>query len=163
MIHNPYFVIFANSLWSGIAELAFAILFNIPKKVITTVLFLGFLAGLIKALFIHFEFNIIIATFFAALSVGIFSIPFASRVHKPIVVFSIPSIIPMIPGFFAYKTILAIRQFTFYKIDNVQRDRMLDAIFSNGFMTLFILFAITVGVSGPMLILGKDMTRRLKD
>lgn len=162
-MENIYISILIKSLSAGVAALGFGILFNIPRKVILTVLFLGFLAGLIKFTFLNLSFTIISSTFFASLFVGILSIPLAKRVHKPIVVFSIPSIIPMIPGFYAYKTILAIRNFTFLDLEGPDSQSLLNSIFTNGFMTLFILFAITVGVSAPMLILGRDMARKLND
>jgi len=157
------FEIIEKAVWAGIAALGFGLLFNIPKQVIFTVFILGFLAGVVKFISLDFGYSIITATFFASLFIGIISIPFAYKVNKPIVVFSIPSIIPMIPGFYAYKTILSIREFTFVKMDNSDHELLLNSIFSNGFMVLFILFAITVGVSAPMLLLGKDMARKLKD
>ncbi len=157
------FEIIEKAVWAGIAALGFGLLFNIPKQVIFTVFVLGFLAGVMKFISLDFGYSVITATFFASLFVGIISIPFAYKVNKPIVVFSIPSIIPMIPGFYAYKTILGIMKFTFVKTTNSDHELLLNSIFSNGFMVLFILFAITVGVSAPMLLLGKDMARKLKD
>jgi len=157
------FEIIEKAVWAGIAALGFGLLFNIPKQVIFTVFVLGFLAGVVKFISLDFGYSVITATFFASLFVGIISIPFAYKVNKPIVVFSIPSIIPMIPGFYAYKTILGIMKFTFVKTTNSDHELLLNSIFSNGFMVLFILFAITVGVSAPMLLLGKDMARKLKD
>jgi len=157
------FEIIEKAVWAGIAALGFGLLFNIPKQVIFTVFVLGFLAGVMKFISLDFGYSVITATFFASLFVGIVSIPFAYKVNKPIVVFSIPSIIPMIPGFYAYKTILGIMKFTFVKTTNSDHELLLNSIFSNGFMVLFILFAITVGVSAPMLLLGKDMARKLKD
>ncbi len=162
-MENLYIIILESAFWSGVAALGFGILFNIPEKAIFTVFLLGFFAGLVKFIFLHLDYSIVTATFFASLFVGAMSMPFAKRIHKPIVVFSIPSIIPMIPGYFAYKTILAIRRFTFLRSEDISHEGLLNAIFTNGFMTFFILFAITVGVSAPMLILGKDMARKLKD
>ncbi len=162
-MQNTWLILCENAFWSGIAALGFGILFNVPRKVIIPVFVLGLTAGFLKFLFLKFDFNIIIATFFAALFVGIFTIPFAYKIHKPIVVFAIPSIIPMIPGYFAYKTILAMRMFTFYGNDEINKNIALNSIFSNGFITLFILFAITVGVASPLLILGKDFAQKLKD
>jgi len=158
-----YTTILENAFWSGVAALGFGILFNIPKRVIPTVFILGFMAGLIKFYCLQNHCSIVTATFFASLLVGIVSIPFAKSVRKPIVVFSIPAIIPMIPGYFAYKTILGIRNFTFINTIDTDQQNMLNHIFSNGFMTIFILFAITVGVSAPMLLLGRDMTKKLPD
>ncbi len=158
-----YTGILENAFWSGTAALGFGILFNIPKRLIPTVFILGFIAGFTKFYSLQNQYSIVVATFFASLLVGFLSIPFAKRVRKPIVVFSIPAIIPMIPGYFAYKTILGIRNFTLTNTLDTQQQNMLNHIFSNGFMTIFILFAITVGVSAPMLILGKDMTKKLPD
>ncbi|RLD51256.1 MAG: hypothetical protein DRI94_06540 [Bacteroidetes bacterium] len=162
-MENVYFSLAENAFWSGIAAVGFGILFNVPRKVVIPILILGLAAGFVKFLFLNYDFNIVIATFFASLFVGIFSIPFAYKIHKPIVVLGIPSIIPMIPGYFAYKTILGMRMFTFFGEDEINRNIALNSIFSNGFTTLFILLAITIGVASPLLILGKDFAMKLKD
>jgi len=151
-----------NALWSGLAALGFGLLFRIPKRVIPTVFILGFMAGFIKFYILSTDINIAIATFVAALSVGILAIAFAKRVANPTIVFIIPAIIPMIPGYFAYQIILNIRKFIFFH-NAVNNQEYLNHIFYNGFMMLIILFAISIGVSLPMLILGKDMTRKLKE
>ncbi len=151
-----------NAFWSGLAALGFGILFKIPKRVIITVFFLGFFAGLVKFFVLQNGFNIASATFLAALSVGFLAIAFAKRVAKPTVVFIIPAIIPMIPGYFAYQVILNIRKFIFFH-QATNNQVFLNHIFYYGFMTLIILFAISIGVSLPMLIVGKDMTRKLKE
>jgi len=162
-MENVYFSLAENAFWSGIAAVGFGILFNVPRKVVPPIFILGLAAGFVKFLFLNYEFNIVFATFFASLFVGIFSIPFAYKIHKPIVVFGIPSVIPMIPGYFAYKTILGMRMFTFFGTDEINRNIALNSIFSNGFTTLFILLAITIGVASPLLILGKDFAMKLKD
>jgi uncharacterized membrane protein YjjB (DUF3815 family) len=158
-----FFEILENGFWAGIAALGFGLLFNIPKRIISKVFILGFLAGLLKFACLYWHCNIITASFVAAILVGVISILFAQKDHFPVVILSIPSIIPMIPGYYAYKTILAIRQFTFESAYNEEQIHLLNNIFVNGFTTFFILFALTAGVSIPMLLLGKDMTRKVKD
>jgi uncharacterized membrane protein YjjB (DUF3815 family) len=86
----------------------------------------------------------------------------AKRVAKPTIVFIIPAVIPIIPGYFAYQVILNIQKFIFHFETNSHLT-YLNHIFYNGFMTLMILFVISIGVSLPMLIVGKDMTRKLKE
>ena len=152
-----------NGVFAGIAALGFGLLFNIPKKIILRVFILGFLAGLVKFGCLQLDYNIITASFLAAILVGILSIIFAQKHHFPVVILSIPSIIPMIPGFYAYKTVLAIRQFTLVPTYNAEQVHMLNNIFVNGFTTFFILFALTTGVSIPILLLGRDMTRKVED
>ena len=89
--------------------------------------------------------------------------PLAHRIHQPPVVFSIPSVIPMIPGYFAYETVLSIMNFTFMETDSIKRIELMDAIFSNGFTMLFILISLTIGVSFPMLLLRKSTVKKMLD
>lgn len=149
------------SFWSGVAALGFGVLFNIPKKAIITVFMLGFGAGFIKFLLIHFNVHVVLGSFLAAFFVGIISIPMAHKIHQPPVVFSIPPVIPMIPGYFAYETVLSIMNFLFMKDDIKERLRLIDAIFTNGFTMFFILISLTVGVALPMLLLKKNTVKRL--
>tara|TARA_R110000868_G_scaffold194178_1_gene439494 strand:- start:49 stop:537 length:489 start_codon:yes stop_codon:yes gene_type:complete len=149
------------SFWSGVAAVGFGILFNIPKNSILTVFFLGFGAGLIKFLLIYFNVHVVLASFAAAFFVGIISIPMAHKIHEPPVVFSIPPVIPMIPGYFAYETILSIMNFIFAEGDTTKRFSLLDAIFTNGFNMFFTLISLTVGVALPMFLLKKSTVKQL--
>jgi uncharacterized membrane protein YjjB (DUF3815 family) len=150
------------SFWSGIAAVGFGILFNIPKNSIMTVFLFGFGAGFIKFLLMHFHVHVVLASFAAAFFVGILSIPLAHKIHQPPVVFSIPPVIPMIPGYFAYETVLSIMNFLFMKDDIKERLRLIDAIFTNGFTMFFILISLTVGVALPMLLLKKSTVKQLR-
>jgi len=149
------------SLWSGIAAVGFGILFNVPRKAIGTVFFLGFGAGLIKFILLHFHVHIVLASLIAALFVGVLSMPMAHKIHQPPVVFSIPPVIPMIPGYYAYETVLSIMDFIFMETNPVKRVELIDTIFTNGFTMFFILISLTVGVSLPMLLLRKNSVKRL--
>lgn len=151
------------SIWSGIAALGFGILFNIPRSTIITVFVLGFVAGFIKFTLLKFGVNIILATFIAVLFVGVISMPTAHRIHHPPVVFCIPPVIPMIPGYFAYETILSVMNFIFIEKDPARRIVLIESIFSNGFTMFFILISITVGISLPMLVLRKSTVKKLED
>lgn len=149
------------AVWSGIAALGFAILFNIPKKAILIVFLLGFGAGLIKFILLDLHINIILASLTAASFVGLASMPLAHRIHLPPVVYSIPAVIPMIPGYFAYETVLSIMSFIFIEVDVSKKTILMQAIFSNGFTMLFILISLTIGVSLPLLILRKSTVKNL--
>ena len=149
------------SFWSGIAAVGFGILFNVPKSAVITIFILGFGAGFIKFLLIHLNFHVVLGSFLAAFFVGIISLPMAHKIHQPPVVFSIPPVIPMIPGYFAYETILSIMNFIFTEGDVSKRISLIDAIFTNGFTMFFVLISLTVGVSLPMLLLKKNTVKKL--
>lgn len=151
------------SVWSGIAALGFGVLFNIPRSSIATVFILGFAAGFIKFLLLSFNVNIVLATFMAVFLVAICCIPIAHKIHHPPVVFCIPPVIPMIPGYFAYETVLSVMNFIFIEKDAVKRIELMDSIFSNGFTMFFILISITAGISLPMLILRKNTVKKIED
>jgi len=151
------------ALWTGIAGVGFGILFNIPRKAILTVFILGFGVGLIKSVLIDRGLNIVLASFIAALFVGVFSMPLAHKIHQPPVVFSIPAVIPMIPGYYAYKTVLAMMNFTFMEVATEKRLALLDAIFSNGFTMLFILISLTLGISLPLLLMRKSTVKKISN
>ncbi len=151
------------SAWAGIAAVGFGILFNIPRKAILTVFLLGFGAGCIKFVLLHFQINIVLASLIAASFVGVISMPLAHGIHQPPVVFSIPAVIPMIPGYFAYKTILSIMSFIFLEKDDSKRIIFMEAIFYNGFTMLFILISLSIGVSLPLLLFRKHTVKRIEN
>ncbi|MCL5128253.1 MULTISPECIES: threonine/serine exporter family protein [unclassified Algibacter] len=151
------------SFWSGIAAVGFGVLFNVPKNTIFTIFLLGFSSGFIKFLLLHFNFHIALVSLFAACYVGLISIPIAHKIHNPPVVFSVPGVIPMIPGYYAYETILSIMNFVFIESNSDKRLALIDSIFSNGFTMVYILIALTLGVSLPLLFLNKKTVKRIKN
>lgn len=148
--------------WSGLAAMGFGILFNIPKNSILIVFLLGFTAGFVKFLLMDFNVNIIVASLVAASLVGLSSSPLAHQIHHPPVVFSIPPIIPMLPGYYAYETVLSVVSFTFMEKGSPERIELIDSIFHNGFTMMFILISITVGVSLPLLLSRKETVKKLE-
>lgn len=150
------------AVWAGIAAMGFGILFNIPNSAFFTVFVLGFFAGLIKFTLIHFNIHIVLATFIAVFFVGIICMPVAHKIHHPPVVFCIPPTIPMIPGYFAYETILSVMNFIFMETNKTKRLELIDAIFTNGFTMFFILISIAAGISLPMLLLRKNSVKKVE-
>ena len=88
---------------------------------------------------------------------------FGHACRCPAEVFSFPALLPMIPGMYAYKTVLALIRFM--KSDDVsQSQQLIVEIFRNGLTTLFVMFALVIGVSLAMFIFYKQsftMTRLL--
>ena len=110
-------------------------------------------------IFIDFGYKLINILIFLMLS-----IPFAKLIHCPAEVFAFPSLLPMIPGMFAYKTVLALVKFVQCKDESAYVD-IIVSIFKNGLTTTFIMFALVVGVAVPMFIFHKQsfsVTRILK-
>ena len=153
--------ILIKSFWSGIAAIGFAVLFNVPRRVIFSIWTLGVIGGLIKFSAMNFETGIVFASFLGATAIGMISIKMAHLRHSPPLVFSIPSVIPMVPGFFAYKMMLGL--IALAQIENTgDYVQTLIQTVNNGTKMMFILISLGTGVAIPMLLTRKESIKKSK-
>lgn len=152
---------FEKWIWFGLAAIGFGILFNVPQRTILIIFCMGALGGALKLLVLNWTDSVIIGTLAGAMLVGFLSVYAAHFRHAPPFVFAIPSVIPMVPGAFAYKTMKGVIGLT----DNTNPDEfvnLLNSTVSNGFKTMFILLAIAIGVFAPMLLTRRDSAKEMK-
>jgi uncharacterized membrane protein YjjB (DUF3815 family) len=145
--------------WGGCAAVGFAVLFNVPARALWAVFFLGLVGCLTKFTLIGLEVHVVIAAFAGASLVGIFSIRAAHKKHAPPLIFAIPSVIPLVPGIFAYKTMLGIISLTDKVGDNY--NQVLAETINNGTKATFIIMALAVGVAIPNLITRKESAKEI--
>lgn len=154
-----------DGLFAAIAATGFAVISNPPRKAVLISAFMAAVGhGLRFYLLKGGSLDIATASFLAAFAIGLLSIFFAKLIHCPAEVFSFPSLLPMIPGMFAYKTILAIMKFLQSRDEMMAMSNLLD-IFKNGITTVLVLFALVIGAAIPLFIFYKQsfqMTRLLK-
>ena len=93
--------------------------------------------------------------------IGILSIPIAHKVHSPPLIFSIPAVIPMVPGAFAYRMMLDLISIA-VKSGSESSNLLVYDTFQNGMKAAFILLALAVGVAVPMLITRKESAKRIR-
>jgi len=153
--------IIIKSLAAGVAAIGFGILFNVPQRTILPIIILGTAGGLIKFGTMHFEVGIVLASFLAAIVIGIISIQMAHFRNSPPLVFYIPSVIPMIPGFFIYKMMLGFMSLSNIT-DNELYIRNLIQTVNFGTKATFILISLGIGVAFPMLIMRKETVKKKK-
>ncbi len=95
--------------------------------------------------------NITIASFVAALAIGFLSVPLARRLKCPAGLLSFPALLPMIPGMYAYRAVLALVHFM---AENGSEHELLResiiAFFRNGLTALFVMCALVVGILIPL-------------
>lgn len=150
------------SIWSGLAAFGFSVLYNTPRRTLFAIWFGGFVAGLMKygTLAVFPGVSIIMSSFLAALAVGFISIPMAHFRHVPPVIFSIPSVIPLVPGIFAYRTMLGLMLLT--RTDNENFSKVIETTVRNGVTTLFIVMVLALGVVLPMYLLRKESVKTIR-
>lgn len=149
------------SFWAGIAAIGFAILFNVPRRTLFLVGLLGVMGGVIKFASLDFHVNIVFASFWAATAVGFVSIQTAHLKNSPPLIFSIPAVIPMVPGFFAYKFMLGLIALTSMENADTYLKILVETV-NNGAKMMFVLIALGTGVAIPMLLTRKESIKKSK-
>ena len=81
--------------------------------------------------------------------------PCARRWHIPAEMFAFPALLPMIPGMFAYKTILATMQFLGATAMSLRQELLVDIVY-NGLTAFFIMCALVIGAVLPLLAFHRE-------
>jgi uncharacterized membrane protein YjjB (DUF3815 family) len=149
-------------IWYGFAALGFAILFNVPQRTLKIIYLLSAIGGLTKIFLAFYGVNIIVASFLGASLIGILSIPASHNKHAPPLVFSIPALIPLVPGVFGYRTMLGIMKLTTLNNSDVYTS-ILNETIHNGIITFLITLALAAGASIPMLSTRKVSIKKVKN
>lgn len=155
-----YWEIIEKAFWSGIVGFGFAVLFNVPFRLLLVVFLISLAAGLVKFGSLFLDVNIIFSSLFAASLVGFLSIPVSRHKHTSPFVISIPSVIGMIPGYFGYQTLLGIMHLA---LGN-HPDEISTLLFvtHNAINMLFVLGGLSIGVSLLWLIFRDQGLKKIK-
>lgn len=148
-------------IWLGLAAIGFAVLFNVPKRALATIFVIGALGGLVKFFMIEQGIGIVLAAFCGASLIGLISVMAAHNRKAPPMIFAIPAVIPMIPGFFAYKAMVGIIELTAEKDHELYTKLFFETV-NNGLSALFVLVALSGGVAIPLLITRKQTIKRIE-
>lgn len=153
--------ILGKGVWAGIAAIGFAILFNVPRRALAPIWVLAALGTMVKYTTMHFGLSIILGSFTGSVAVGVCALCTARHYYAPPLVFSIPSVIPMIPGLFTYNMMLG-----FIKLSDLtdpsQYIETLSFTTNNGLKALFILMGLATGVAIPMLLARKESIKNIE-
>jgi len=147
---------------AAITAIGFAISSNPSRKAILISALLAAFGHGFRFVLMQYGLEISMSTFIVASCIGLLSILFARIIHCPAEVFSFPSLLPMIPGLFAYRTVMSLIKFM-QNTNAVKNQGFIIDFFHNGMTTLFVLLALVIGVSLPILLFPKtsfSVTRR---
>ncbi|WP_329902948.1 threonine/serine exporter family protein [Porphyromonas pogonae] len=156
---NP---VFSDAIFAAGAALGFSAVSNPPKKALYIVPFVGACGHAFRyAMMNYLGLDIIFGSLLAAFLIGLISTLCAFKVHCPSEVFSYPALLPMIPGLYAYRSLLGFIKFVQVKNIDLKWSYVMEAM-TNGITAILILFALCVGVAIPLFIFYKQsfqMTR----
>jgi len=141
-----------DAFWSAIPAVGFAMLFSVPPRFLKYCAVVGALAHSMRAVLMHYGLPIEWATLAASSFVSLVFVYLSRRLLAPRPVFTVACIIPMIPGKFAFNTIIAILSMNSSGVSG----HLINAAIENGLKTLFILMALSFGLAIPPLIIYRN-------
>lgn len=92
------------AILSFIAATSFGIIFNAPRKMLAYCGFVGMTGWVVHSGYLDISQNLMQSSFLGAFTVALFAHVFAKRFRKPMIVFSVPGIIPLVPGGMAFNS-----------------------------------------------------------
>ena len=143
----------ADGLFAAVAAIGFAIISNPPRKALAICALLACVGHGVRYFLMHntaMPLDLVAASTVAGFCIGLLAVPFAMRIHCPAECFAFPSLLPMVPGMFAYKAIRdlinIVRMPGEYTAEYVAR------FFHNGSLTVLVMFGMVVGCIIPIFI-----------
>ena len=101
----------------------------------------------------------------ASLLIGLGSLWLGGRIYCPTTVLSIPALLPMVPGIYAYKTVFALIMLMQHTAESDAARQYMDAFLLNATVTVSVVFMLAVGSTVPILLFRRrafSLTRRRK-
>lgn len=156
--------LFADIFLSFFVAVGFALVFETPKKALWVAGLLGGLGHCIRTfLLFQFSIGIVSATLAASLFIGLAGIFMAHRIHTPPVVFTLPACITMIPGLYAYRTMLGvIRIYENGKNETQDAVQILLDTCYNFILTALLLLCLAIGICVAMLLFRKKSVKEIR-
>lgn len=156
--------ILSDGLFAAIAAIGFGAISDPPMRAFPRIAILAAAGHALRyTLMTYFDVDIATGSLCASLTIGFGSMMLGRRIHCPTTVMSIPALLPMIPGMFAYKSMFSIIMF-FQRLENTADATVyLEAALRNGMITVFVILMLAAGATLPILMFPSKaytMTRR---
>ncbi|AXH13153.1 threonine/serine exporter family protein [Halarcobacter bivalviorum] len=138
-----------NALFSAIPAVGFAMVFNVPRSALIFCAFGGAIGYSTRFALMEFNVPIELATFLASTLVGIVALYWSRKYIVPRPVYTIASIIPLLPGTYAFTAIINLLQMNAQGVS----PELITMFIDNGLKAVIILSAIGFGLALPSLFL----------
>jgi uncharacterized membrane protein YjjB (DUF3815 family) len=135
-----------------VAALGFAILFNAPPRTLWVCALGGSFAFAARGGMVGVKLGSLeLASLYSATVVSVLSVFWGKRFRAPAIVVVIPSVIPLVPGALAFRTVKDLLAL----ISQSRHDdaALLSSLASNGFKTILVISSMALGVALPSLVM----------
>lgn len=135
--------ILLKSIFASVASTGFAMLFNVPKATLKYCAFGGAVTYIIRNISMEMGLSIVLSTFIAATCIGILTLRWSKKFLIPRPVYSVASIIPMIPGTFAFTAMISLVDMNTHGVT----PELIEIFIENALKAVSILGAISFGLA----------------
>ena len=156
--------IIIDALLAAVAGIGFGSISRPPLRAFVFIALLSAIGHGLRYYLMHGQgLDIATSSFCASMCIGLFSLWFGRISFCPITVLYIPALLPMIPGMYAYKSVLALLKFV-HNLKNPQlSDKYLYEMMSNSMVTVSTVFLLALGATLFIFVFPRkaySMTRR---
>ncbi len=139
--------LFLDAVFAAIPAVGFAMLFNVPKSALKYCAFGGAIVYTLREVFMDLNLTIELATFFASMIIGLIALYWSRKNLVPRPIYTVASIIPMIPGTYAFTAMISLVDMNTHGVSN----ELISLFIENGLKSISILGAISFGLALPSL------------
>lgn len=144
-----------DALFAAIAAIGFAAISCPPRQAYLYCALIAAIGHSTRFLLMqsdYFHFHIVIATTIASLIIGVLAVLLSPKSRVPAETFLYPSLLPMIPGIYAYKTFGGLVMCMYHGTEEAF-DHYFYLFTSNGLTCFFILAGMTIGATVPIFLM----------
>jgi uncharacterized membrane protein YjjB (DUF3815 family) len=135
------------TLFAAVPAVGFGMVFNVPLAALKFCALGGMVGYFSRQILMSFSLSIELATFIAALLVGLMARLLSNKYLVPQPVYAVASIIPMIPGTSAFTAMMALVDMNFHGVSQ----ELAILFIENGLKAVFIIGSISIGLALPSL------------
>ena len=135
------------AIFSAIPAVGFGMVFNVPKSALKFCALGGAIAYTSRLALLDLHMPIELATFLASLLIGTIAVHWSRKYIVPRPIYTVASIIPLIPGTFAFTAMISLVDMNSHGVT----PELIAAFIGNGLKAISILGAISFGLALPSL------------
>jgi uncharacterized membrane protein YjjB (DUF3815 family) len=139
-----------DALWSGVVTMGFSLLFAVPRRYLSGCIVAGIIAHVLRTICVQRGVSLELATLAGSTSLGGASAFLGRRHNVPMSIFSMSAMISLVPGTYAYRTMMAL--LALVSTPSPPASLTTDVLVL-GTHTALVVGAIAVGVVSPSLFL----------
>ena len=141
-------------LWSGVAAAGFAVLFQVPRRNLIYCALLGTVGYGVRSVLVNSDVALIISSLAGAIVVGFGGYWLSRRYRQPSPVFTVPGIIPLVPGSIAFQSMVTLIRAL--QAGPVGAEVLFVTAAYDALTAGLIIFSLGVGISAPFLLMRRE-------